>query len=67
MLLQHAWLAPLSKPEAIMEEEEDESGEAAPATVAPKDPFDDPRLPPDVVDKEVGLWVVEALEAKKAV
>jgi mitogen-activated protein kinase kinase len=66
MLLQHAWLAPLSKPEAIMEEEEDESGEVAPPAETPEDPFDDPRLPPDVVDKEVGLWVIEALEAKKA-
>ncbi len=66
MLLQHAWLAPLAKPEAILEEEEDEAGELAPPVEAAKDPFDDPRLPPDAVDKEVALWVVEALEAKRA-
>jgi mitogen-activated protein kinase kinase len=66
MLLQHAWLAPLAKPEAIMEEDEDESGEAVPATEAAKDPFDDPRLPVDVVDKEVSIWVIETLEAKRA-
>jgi mitogen-activated protein kinase kinase len=66
MLLQHAWLAPLAKPEAIMEEEEDESGEVVPPPEAAQDPFDDPRLPHDVVDKEVGLWVVETLEAKRA-
>merc|ERR1711939_1254085 len=51
MLLQHVWLAPLAKPEAIMEEEEDEAGELA-ASEAPKDPFDDPRLPADCLDKE---------------
>jgi len=65
MLLQHVWLAPLAKPEAIMEEEEDEAGELA-ASEAPKDPFDDPRLPADCLDKEVGLWVIETLEAKRA-
>lgn len=49
-----------------MEEEEDEAGELAPHAEAAKDPFDDPRIPPDVIDKEVGLWVVETLEAKRA-
>jgi len=63
MLLQHAWLAPLTKPEAIMEEdEEDEAAEATPVET----PSDDPRIPEDVVDKEVALWVIETLEAKRA-
>jgi mitogen-activated protein kinase kinase len=66
MLLQHAWLAPLTKPEAIMEEDEDEAGEAASPAENTQDRFDDLRLPPDVVDKEVGLWVIETLEAKRA-
>jgi mitogen-activated protein kinase kinase len=66
MLLQHAWLAPLTKPDAIMEEEEDEAGELASPAPGKADPFDDARLPPDVVDKEVGLWLIETLEAKRA-
>jgi len=64
MLLQHAWLAPLVKPAAIMEEEEDENGEVvAPDTTAGG--LDD-RLPHDVVDSEVGRWVIQTLEAKRA-
>jgi len=66
MLLQHAWLAPLVKPAAIMEEEEDEDGEVISPTGTGHGGVMDDRLPSDVVDPEVGLWVLQTLEAKRA-
>jgi mitogen-activated protein kinase kinase len=65
MLLQHAWLAPLIKPETITEEDEDEAAaEEAQADVAagdagPSEPSD------DVVDKEVADWVKDAIDKRK--
>ena len=61
MLLQHAWLAPLIKPETIMEEDEEEAeaaanGELPPVTADEKQGF---------VDREVGEWVLEALDRRK--
>ncbi|KAF2034095.1 kinase-like protein [Setomelanomma holmii] len=66
MLLQHAWLAPLAKPETITEEEEDEvlaaaeavGGEAAGDVGAPE-----PTEP--VHDQEVADWVKGAIEKRK--
>jgi len=66
MLLQHAWLAPLAKPETITEEEEEEvaaaheaeAGEAAGDTGAPV-----PLEP--VYDQEVADWVKSAIERRK--
>lgn len=64
MLLQHAWLAPLVKPETIMEEDEEEGEEAAeaqPTSTADDDGDDEEAF----VDREVGEWVIAALERKK--
>lgn len=66
MLLQHAWLAPLAKPETIAEEEEEEvvaateaeGGEAAGDKGAPV-PIE------NVVDQEVADWVKGAIEKRK--
>lgn len=69
MLLQHAWLAPLVKPETITEEEEEEAeatatsqdegaSEAASDKVSP--------VPDEmVVDQEVADWVKNAIEKRK--
>ena len=68
MLLQHAWLAPLAKPETIIEEDE-EAAEAAAAA--------DEEIPTGstggegdagdggFADKEVGEWVIGALDRRK--
>ncbi|KAG9242889.1 kinase-like domain-containing protein [Calycina marina] len=53
MLLQHGWLAPLSKPAAITEEDEDESGEGLTIDTHGTE------------DKEVAEWCKNALERKK--
>jgi len=71
MLLQHAWLAPLVKPETITEEDE-EAAEVAAAN--DEDIQQQPPPPPpeeaaagegDFVDREVGEWVLGALERRK--
>ncbi|KAF2860239.1 kinase-like protein, partial [Piedraia hortae CBS 480.64] len=59
MLLQHAWLAPLNKPATISEEDED--GGDQPITVT-----GGPRSPGGFVDREVGEWVLQALEQRRA-
>lgn len=66
MLLSHAWLAPMIKPETITEEDEDEvaEAEAADGGVAagdqgPAEPSD------DVVDKEVADWVKDAIDKRR--
>ena len=66
MLLSHAWLAPMIKPDTITEEDEDEvaEAEAAESGVAagdqgPAEPSD------DVVDKEVADWVKDAIDKRK--
>ena len=53
MLLQHGWLAPLSKPIAIVEEDENEEGEGLTIETSGTE------------DKEVADWVKNALERKK--
>ncbi|KAL5117955.1 MAP kinase kinase Wis1 [Pleosporales sp. CAS-2024a] len=66
MLLQHAWLAPLAKPETITEEDEDEvvaaeeaeGGEAAGDKGAPE-------AIEAVFDQEVADWVKGAIEKRK--
>jgi mitogen-activated protein kinase kinase len=93
MLLQHAWLAPLAKPDIIAEEDEEEqeitvvvtdSSDPTPDTsgssneITPDDtetvslvveenigstPL---KLQPDVVDREVAEWVLEAIERRKS-
>ena len=79
MLLQHAWLAPLSKPTTITEEDEDiastpvsESGNSSDAEA--KSPTSEKsegdmgkglKLPDNVVDPEVAAWVLQALEKRR--
>jgi mitogen-activated protein kinase kinase len=66
MLLQHAWLAPLAKPETITEEDEEdvvaasdaEGGEAA----GDKGPAEAIEM---VFDQEVADWVKGAIERRK--
>jgi mitogen-activated protein kinase kinase len=66
MLLQHAWLAPLAKPETITEEDEDEvvaateaeAGEAAGDQGAPE-------AIEAVFDQEVADWVKGAIDRRK--
>lgn len=53
MLLQHGWLAPLSKPAVIAEEDEDADTEVAVEKSA-------------IEDEEVAAWVKSALERKKS-
>jgi mitogen-activated protein kinase kinase len=66
MLLQHAWLAPLAKPETITEEDEEEvaaateaeGGEAAGDTGV-SEPIE------AVFDKEVADWVKGSIEKRR--
>lgn len=62
MLLQHAWLAPLLKPDTITEEDEEaveaaENGDGELPESAPQEQA--------FADKEVGEWVIDALDKKK--
>lgn len=52
MLLQHGWLAPLSKPAVITEEDEDEDAEIAVQSSGTE-------------DEEVAAWLKNAMERKK--
>lgn len=64
MLLQHAWLAPLDKPETISEEDE----EAAEAAMAAGNNVDisGPQPPHENwIDEEVGTWVREQIQKRK--
>lgn len=70
MLLQHAWLAPLVKPETITEEDED--ADPDPDAEAEANSAEQPRSSSltsagteAVVDKEVADWVKECLEKRK--
>lgn len=56
MLLQHAWLAPLIKPDTIAEEDEEAEEPAEPGAAGPEG---------DVVDAEVADWVVQMLEKRR--
>ena len=63
MLLQHAWLAPLLKPDVITEEDE----EAAEKAHAAGESIPQPDMPGDgeFYDREVGEWVIAALEKRR--
>jgi len=79
MLLQHTWLAPLSKPTTITEEDEEAistpvselgnwSDTEAISSVPEKCEGDinkSLKLPDDVVDREVSEWVLQALEKRR--
>ncbi|KAK1807912.1 MAP kinase kinase Wis1 [Friedmanniomyces endolithicus] len=71
MLLQHAWLAPLVKPATIMEEDEEEeehdSSAAVPGEVekAQQNAFGLANGGAGFVDREVGEWVIGALDRRK--
>lgn len=60
MLLQHPWLAPLSKPETIAEEAEE--GEEADAVA---DAVGNMNLTSSTNDEEVADWVKGVLEKKR--
>jgi mitogen-activated protein kinase kinase len=65
MLLQHAWLAPLVKPETITEEDE-EAAEAANEPASGGATTGDAPIPVEaVVDQEVADWVRDALEKRR--
>jgi len=66
MLLQHAWLAPLLKPDTITEEDE-EAAEAAEAAENVEVAADGEagESAHSFEDEEVGKWVIDALEKKK--
>lgn len=61
MLLQHAWLAPLVKPETIQEEDE----EAAEAAAENGDMEVPEKVEDEFFDREVGEWVIDALDRRK--
>src|ERR1700760_1865735 len=75
MLLQHAWLAQLAKPETILEEEEEES--ISTSTHSLDSTEDDPpsamscsSIASDdhfkgVADQDVANWVIDALDKRK--
>ncbi|KAF1950077.1 kinase-like protein [Byssothecium circinans] len=66
MLLQHAWLAPLIKPETITEEDEEEAeAEAVASPEVGASPKGSPQPIEAVVDDEVADWVKLILEKKK--
>lgn len=76
MLLQHAWLAPLAKPEVIHEEDEDEEHTPVPSDETTPDDTEkagamsphqhsELELPSDVIDREVAEWVIQAIEKRK--
>lgn len=70
MLLQHAWLAPLLKPTTIAEEDEEAAEQGAPLEAKGNGEVPVGGLPPvdgeGFVDREVGEWVIEALERKRS-
>lgn len=65
MLLQHAWLAPLDKPATILEEE-DAADDSTDAPTPAKDDSAAAKTDGDFIDREVGEWVIEALERKRS-
>lgn len=69
MLLQHAWLAPLVKPETIAEEDEEEAEAAAAADVADAASGAGSEVSPQpvemVADQEVADWVKDAIEKRR--
>jgi mitogen-activated protein kinase kinase len=72
MLLQHAWLAPLIKPDVITEEDEEaaEAAESQPAQQGADAPEGEAAAAPleekqNFVDREVGEWVRGQIEKKR--
>jgi mitogen-activated protein kinase kinase len=71
MLLQHQWLAPFTKPAAIMEEDEEEAETHTHASTlsegTPQSEGTSPsvQLPHNVVDPEVAEWVIQAIQKRK--
>lgn len=66
MLLQHAWLAPLAKPDTITEEDEEEAEAAMEAMGGEAAGDQGPAQPVEaVVDQEVADWVKGAIEKRK--
>lgn len=63
MLLQHAWLAPLLKPQTIAEEDEEDEEDAENGVA---DLNKEEEKEPGVVDKEVADWVKGAIERRRA-
>ena len=61
LLLQHAWLAPLVKPQTIVEEDEDEDASAAPPSASAGDRGGEEK----VFDADVAAWVVDALGRRR--
>ena len=55
MLLRHPWLAPLTKPATITEEDEDAAEDSATGEA----------VAPGIHDPEVAQWVTGALERKR--
>lgn len=55
MLLRHPWLAPLTKPATITEEDENTT----------EDPANGEAVAPGIHDPEVSQWVIGALERKR--
>ncbi|EUC45669.1 hypothetical protein COCMIDRAFT_95000 [Bipolaris oryzae ATCC 44560] len=67
MLLQHAWLAPLAKPDTITEEDEEEVAAAQEATPDQAAGDKGPAQAIEVVeDQEVADWVKAALEKRRS-
>ena len=68
MLLQHAWLAPLDKPNTITEEEEEEDEENASSDHVGSSSPNGTTSHLDnggFFDRQVGEWVVDALERRR--
>lgn len=68
MLLQHAWLAPLDKPETITEEDEEAAEAAAEAEANGEAPPMEPQPienQGNFIDREVGEWVIAAIDRRK--
>lgn len=66
MLLQHAWLAPLIKPETISEEDEEEAEAAALEPSTSSTQPDGIAAPAENwIDEEVGTWVREQMQKKR--
>jgi mitogen-activated protein kinase kinase len=67
MLLQHAWLAPLAKPDTITEEDEEEVEAAHEASGGEAAGDQGPEEPIEVVeDKEVADWVKASIEKRRS-
>lgn len=64
MLLRHPWLAPLTKPSTITEEDEETAEDDTSSTAAAGSNAE--ALEEKMADPEVGQWVCDALARKKS-